>query len=219
MKRIISLLLIAMFIIGLSKAQSSDPKTKIEALEENLKKDPENVEFLLELGILYHHLAQEGNKDGIKRGEEIFKKLLEIDPENAQAYCWYGSLLTLKGKYATLPFNKIRFVNSGTKKMDKAVELAPDNITVRMIRANNSLSLPDFFHRLELAITDFEYLLLLKEKNPDLFSKDILVQIYFALGKAWQRKEDIARAKKYWQKVIGIDPDSKQGIEAKRLLK
>ena len=218
MRKIVSLILMAMCVISMSLAQNSDLKAQIEMLEKKVKSEPENKEYLLNLGILYHSLAQEGNKEGVQKGEEVFKKLLDIDSKNAQAYCWYGSLLTLKGKYASLPFNKVKFVNNGTKKMDKAVELAPDDIMVRMIRAQNSLGLPEFFQKLDVAINDFEHLLSLHKNKPKLFSKELLANIYFGLGIAWKRKDNPKKAEENWQKVIEIAPDSTEAKKAKELL-
>jgi len=201
-------------------AQSEIEKvqSRIKAFEDSLQMNPTNTRILLKLGVLYHKLGVQGDKKAVKKAEDLFKRLLELEPENAEAHSWYGSVLTLKGRDAWLPISKMRYVNSGIKEMDKAVQLAPDNITVRMIRANNSLALPELFHRTEVAITDFEYLLSLARKRPEEFNKTLLGEIYLKLGNAYRKKGDIIEARENWQKAIKISPDSKEAEKARKLL-
>jgi hypothetical protein len=82
-------------------------------------------------------------------------------------------------------------VNNGIEKIDRAVELASDNINVRMIRAHNSLNLPRAFHRIKIAITDFEHLLTLRQEKQQEFSKDLLAKIFLA----WKRLQEKRRYK------------------------
>jgi tetratricopeptide (TPR) repeat protein len=223
MKKLIYLIAILNLCIFSSLLLFSQSKTegfelRVKALEDSLKVAPESTQFLLELGILCHNVGTEGDKNAVKKSKKILEKLIKLEPENAEAHCWYGSVLTLNGRDAWFPLSKVKYVNDGIKEMDKAVKLAPDNITIRMIRANNNLALPDMFNRTEIAIADFEYLLSMKEEEPEIFEKDLLVEILLNLGNAYKKKGDLGKARKNWQKVTLIAPDSEEALEAKKLL-
>lgn len=202
----------------LPQNEAEDIQMQIAALKDSLRQEPENTGILLKLGILYHNLGVEGDKKAVKRAKKLFQKLLELDPQNAEALAWYGSVLTLRGRDVLFPVSKLGYVSNGIKKMDKAVELAPDNINVRMVRTHNSLNLPGIFHRTKIAITDFEHLLTLKEKRRQEFSKDLLAKIFFGLGNAYKKKEDTNKARENWQKAVEVLPDSMEAKMARKLL-
>jgi tetratricopeptide (TPR) repeat protein len=203
---------------ALAQNEPEDIQTQIETLKDSLRQEPENTEILLKLGILYHNLGVEGDKEAVKKAKNLFEKLLELEPQNVEALAWYGSVLTLRGRDVWFPVSKLSYVNNGIEKMDKAVELAPDNINVRMIRANNSLNLPGAFHRIEIAITDFEYLLTLSQKRQQAFSESLLTKIFLGLGRAYKKRGDIIKARENWQKAVELLPNSKEAEMARILL-
>lgn len=180
MASLVSILILAGVVNMASPSESE--------LQDRLKKEPENVEVLIELGKIYHHKGIDGDKKAVKQAEGLLKKAIKLESDNVEATAWYGSLLTLKGRDASFSILRLRYVNRGIKMLDVAVKKAPNNITLRMIRANNSLGLPGFFGRLDVAITDLEYLLKLKEKYPESFSDELLSQIHSLLDQAYQRK-------------------------------
>jgi len=193
MKKMLLILLCLILSFGMF---AENIEEKIEVLENILVKEPKNISALLELGKLYHSLAADGHKDAVPKAEKIFEEVLKIEPDNAEALVWYGSVLTLKGYYEWLPIMKLVYVWRGIEEMRKAVELDPDNPVVRLVRANTSLALPRFFMQLKVAVRDFEYLLMLYEKSPNKFSKDMLVNIYLGLEKAYKKIGDEEEAKK-----------------------
>jgi len=132
------------------KTTSSDSTAIM--LEKMIKKDPGNTALLMRAGMFFQQMGSSGDKKAVKKSEKIFKKLLKLEPDNAEAMCWLGSVLCLKGRDAKLPFNKVRFVNSGLKKMDRAVELDSGNISIRIIRGNTAYALPGFFNRMDTAV-------------------------------------------------------------------
>ena len=48
----------------------------------------------------------------------------------------------------------MRYVNEGTPLIDRAVNMAPDNVFVRMVRSDNSAGLPKMFGRNHFAKED-----------------------------------------------------------------
>lgn len=170
-----------------------------------------NVDSLLAIGKEYHNRALAGEKGALKRGEECFKKIIKCDSKNALAHAWFGSLLTIKGRDAEFPVMKMKYVNDGLKHIDRAVELEPENIEIRWLRAQNNLSLPYFFNRLDTAIVDLEFLY-------NNFSKDKYKALHW-LGKAYKQKGDIEKARQCWQTVIKEASDSLLVDDARTLLK
>ena len=163
---------------------------------------------LIDQGVVYHHKGASGDKKAVKEAERLFKKALLIEPKNPEVLAWYGSVLTMKGRDALFPISKLRYVDQGIEKIDEACKNAPDNINVRMVRAGNSLGLPGFFGRIDFAISDSEYLLKLREKSPELFTDEILSQIYLNLGMAYQRKGEKEKAKEALEKATELSTES-----------
>lgn len=202
----------------LPQNEAEDIQMQIAGFEDSLREEPENTKILLKLGILYHNLGVEGDKKAVNRAKDLFEKLLELEPQNVEALAWYGSVLTLRGRDVWFPVSKLKHVNNGIEKTDRAVELASDNINVRMIRAHNSLNLPRAFHRTKIAITDFEHLLTLRQEKQQEFSKALLAKIFLGLGNAYKKKEDIIKARENWQKAVEVLPDSMEAEMARKLL-
>ncbi|HBR09939.1 hypothetical protein LR021_03730 [Candidatus Bipolaricaulota bacterium] len=192
--------------------------TEIELLESRLVDDPTNISLLMQLGELYHSLAVDGERDAVQKADEMFAEILRIDPGNAEALAWRGSIYTLKARDAWFPITKLVYVYRGIGIMRRAVELAPDDIAVRMVRANTSMALPGFFGQLNTAIRDLEHLLALHEEDPEGFSNAVLADIYLALGKAREKAGDDKGARECWQKVISLVPGSDEAKEAMELL-
>ena len=220
MKKYIYLLILTFISFNFSNsyAGQKDKIDLIKTLEDSLKIAPNNSRLLLNLGILYHNAGSAGDEDAVERGEELLEKLVELEPENPDVHCWYGSVLTLVGRDAWLPFNKTRYVNKGTKEMDVAVKLAPDNVNIRMVRANNSLALPSFFNRIDTAIVDFEHLITMAEKNQKMFDNDFQSRIHLKLGYAYKKKGKLDKARESWKKSTELSPESDSGMKAKKLL-
>lgn len=220
MKHFFKITICLFFLISFSwpgvRQGMEQPDTAV--LEDSLKHDPENKVLLLKLAIQYHNLALRGDKDATEKAEDVLHKLLKLDSLDAEAYCWLGSLLTIKGRDAWLPVSKVIYVNDGIEALDKAVKLAPQNISIRLVRANNSLSLPGFFNRLDTAIVDFEYVAHLREKNSFILSDTVYADVLFNLGLALEKRGNEEQAINRWNQVIKLDADSQRGKEAKAKL-
>lgn len=200
------------------QAQQDMLHDQIQSYTDSLNADPGNTRAMLQLGIAYHNLGGAGDKKAVKQGVKILKQLLKIDPDNGEAHGWYGSILTMKGRDAWLPILSVWHVNEGCKAMDKAVELAPHNVTVRMIRGNNNLNLPGFFDRIDLAVEDFEYLVMLNERMSGRLGDAFIGGVHLNLGRAYQQIGQIQKAVENWQKVIEISPGSEAADTAKNLM-
>lgn len=168
-----------------------------------------NVDSILGIAKEYHNRAVAGEEGALKIAEQNFKRVLKVEPKNPVALVWFGSLLTIKGRDAAFPISKMKYVNEGLKYMDKAIKERPDCIEARWVRAQNNLSLPYFFSRIDTVIVDLEFLYN-NSQEPD---KALLL-----LGKAYKQKGEIEKAREYLNRVLKSN-DSTLVNEATRLLK
>ena len=215
----LSLIIFANLSFAYDFVGGKEAKQMIEELKLKLKDHPQEPKLLRDIGILYHNLGVEGDKKAVKEAFNYLERSCQLDPKDPLTLGYLGSTETLKARDTWNPINKIGFVKQGVKKIDKAIEMAPDEISLRFLRANNSLALPSFLHRDKFAKKDFEYLLRLSKKHPEKFDKDALSGTYLGLGMVYKREEDILRARELWKKVIEVNPDSRDAEEAERMLK
>jgi tetratricopeptide (TPR) repeat protein len=188
------------FFLSLSIGLNNVYASEIEELEKKLRKDPKNLSIIHQLAHIYHHKALHKEKGALRRAEKFFKKARKALPQDMVILAWYGSLLTIKARDAWFPPMKLYYLRRGISMLDKAVKSAKDNITIRMIRANNSLNLPAFTKRLNIAIEDFKYLLNIS-KNRDL-PKELLAQIHLGLVKVYIKKDNKEEAKRHLKEVF-----------------
>lgn len=204
--------LVGLLVFGAALAQQN-----VKELEAKLQQNPNDVATLVLLGRTFHDRGTAGDEDAVEKGFTYFDKALDLDPSNAVALAYRGSLWTMRGRDAWWPFTKPKHVEKGTDELDKAVEMAPDNITVRIVRGVNSLQLPSMFKRLPTGLKDFAYLL----AHPGFshFDAELQSTSYCWGGIAFERDNQINMAKELLGKAIAAAPDSDTARKAKEELK
>lgn len=206
--------LIFLFILTLGlQAQTS----KIDTLEGMLKSIPSiNVKF--QLALAYHDAVRvEENTDYSERAEILFEEILKEKPDHVEALVTYGSLKTLMGRDAFLPWNKMKYVEQGCDLMDKAVQMAPDNVRIRITRALNNINLPSFFNRITYCLEDFEFI----RKHPAFnhFNPALKQEIFYYSAKTFENNDQIAAAKEMYTEAITQDTENELAQKATESLK
>lgn len=125
----------------LSSLSEVDLTKKISELQARLKENPNDYDVLKGLGIAFHTKARK-EEASIPNAVEFLTKAYEMNKEDTETMCYLGSATTMMAKTTWNPMDKMRYVNDGTALMDKAVRKDPNNISVRMTRANNSKAFP-----------------------------------------------------------------------------
>jgi len=189
----------------------------LSELQAQVASSPHDVKALLNLGIAYHNQGSAGDKDAVDKGFSCLDTVLALDPTNAVALVYRGSLWTMRGRDAWWPFTRMSDVDKGIDEMDKAVDLEPDNVSVRLTRGINSVHLPSMFKRLGTALKDFSYLL----KSPSFphFDARLKSTIYYWAGCAYKQDGQKDRAKMYLQKAVEAAPESETAKNAQNELK
>lgn len=154
----------------------------IQKVEHDKKGDLSDVKKLKMLGIAYHNLAVLKVKGASQKAAAYLQKAHSLLPADDEVKAYLGSATTMVGRDSWNVFAKISIVNQGIKMMDEAVAEAPDNIVVRMVRANNSLELPEFLKRKNMAKKDFQYLKMLITKPSTDVEPDIRAEVFYQLG-------------------------------------
>ena len=200
-RRIVTILsLYSALTIGATAQQSAGE------IEKALQQKSNDVGTLVNLGKLCHEQGSTGDEQAVEKGIMVLDKALEIEKTNSMALVYRGSLWTMRGRDASDPFEKMKDVENGIDDMNKAVELAPDDISVRLVRGINSIQLPTFFNRLSTAIKDFSFLV----EDPRLSHLDVQLQatIYCWAGVAYKRDSQRIKAKELLEKAFSLSPNS-----------
>ena len=92
-----------------STIQGSEWAEAVAPLEFLISKEPENVGYLTQLGNVYNKL------DNGAKSEEIFARLIKLEPDNKDHYFYFGKALMEAGKYsqARTQFLKASEVGNG----------------------------------------------------------------------------------------------------------
>ena len=194
---------ISLLLFGALSAQPS----KLDSLEAVVKDDDKNIEAMLNLAIIYYNMvSKQENEEATERAEQLFKTILQIKKDHSEAMVYYGSLLTLKGRDAFLPWSKLSYVDEGCALMDEAVRLEPANVRLRIRRALNNIKLPDSFDRQAYYLEDFEFV----RNHPafNTFKPDFQQQILFYSAIAYQKNNEPQKSREMFQSVIDINKDS-----------
>lgn len=105
--------------------------------------------------------AVQGDGGAVKTASERFQALYDKEPDNVVLRAYLGSCLTLQGREALMPWNKMRLVEAGLAHLDKALgQLGPQHdapatggvppaMEARLVAASTYLKLPDLFHRFD----------------------------------------------------------------------
>jgi tetratricopeptide (TPR) repeat protein len=171
-------------------------KVRAAELQQRLDQSPSDYETLRDLGIVYYAAALRDSKAYAKKAIQYLDQTYQKKAEDAEVLCCLGTAYTLLAKDASDLSSITSNVNKGIGFMDKAVRMDPDNISVRLIRANNSKSLPKFLNRRSVAYEDFERLASLFEKKPGV-SPSLKVSVYQNLAALYKEDGDAAKAQKY----------------------
>ena len=130
----------------------------MDTISAELTRTPDKVEALKIAGILLHQIARnDPQREDVERAERHLKRARELSPDDHEIAAWLGSVTTMKALFETDPGRQTLWVKVGAKLMDAAVKAVPDNLVVRLVRANNSIELPAFLRRARFGVEDFDY--------------------------------------------------------------
>jgi tetratricopeptide (TPR) repeat protein len=188
-------------------------KAPRDSVEAGLRADT-SLAAKFKAAVFYHDLAR-ANPDGRdrKRSQTLFGEILGTHPGSAEALAYLGSLSTLEGRDAHLPWNKIRYVKKGCALMDQAVAEDSTNAMVRLIRFQNNFQLPDFFNRRPFVAADLAYLRRAEVLTG--LSPRNRGQVLFYSGKLDEKTNRVPEARGFYRQAMDSgDPEFRAQAEA-----
>jgi tetratricopeptide (TPR) repeat protein len=174
-----------------------------------------------------------GNEEALDRAMNLTETTLAENPKHAEALVWHGAgLLFRSGKL----FQKQDFPNAmpmyqrALKELDTAVELAPDNIGVRIPRGAALMvaarSTPDPTRArplFERAASDFQHAYDLQSSRFDKLGDHSKSELLMGLADTYYRLGDETRASLYFEKLLAMgkasphEPEAKEWLATKKL--
>lgn len=86
--------------------------------------------------------ARKGNESATKRTYSRLRDLMKKEGESNLLLSFLGSTTAMMARHASLPWKKLSLAKEGSKLMDKAVQNAPKDIMIRLVRAHTYLYFP-----------------------------------------------------------------------------
>lgn len=163
-----------------------------------------------------------GNSEALERGMKICTDTLASDPKNAEALVWHGAgEFFLSGQaFRTGDSEKgLNLYQSGIKKMDEAVALAPDKPAVRIPRGATLLTASRFVPPdqarplIEKGLSDFEHTLEIQASYFDQLGTHPRGELLFGLAEGYGRLGNEEKARLYFER---IETELKDSPYAKR---
>jgi signal transduction histidine kinase len=193
--------------LGVWQQSQQMQRDYIELLKQKAAAAPHDLALQLNLGRAWHWLALSSDELAVIEGEKVFRQILARDPDNAVALAYVGSMLGLKIGFHLIPENQIGEVAThATAALDRAVQLAPDAIEVRITRGYVSLHTPSVAGRDAFAIEDFTHLLKLFSQTHSNNARRAEMQL--ALGDAYRKTGQLAQARAQWEQARTLAPGS-----------
>ena len=168
-----------------------------------------------------------GDAARMARAMDVCERALAENPRHAEALVWHGSGLTFQSGMA---FQKgdaqagMDLFVRGTREMDDAVALAPDNVGVRIPRGallfQATRNMPPAMAKplLEKAVSDYERTLELQASYFDTLGDHPKGELLFGLAEGYSRLGQLDQARMYFERLTRDAPNSGQTPKAKEWL-
>lgn len=169
----------------------------------------------------------EADEAALERAMRLCEETLARDPDHAQAMVWHGAGVILRARAAFQAHRRdegIRLWQQGLAEMDRAVELAPDDVGTRIPRGATLLAAAPFVPEaqrialLDKGLSDYEEVLRLQQPYFDRLSRHARSQLLHGLADGWHRRGDTERARAYFARLAEVAGDSAYGERARAYL-
>ena len=168
-----------------------------------------------------------GDAAALQRGLATCEKILAENPKHAEALVWHGMGLLVQSRFEfekNNPQGAVTLSQKGIAEMDRAVELEPNNLGVRIPRGaalrDATQQMPPFMSEplLERARTDFQYTFETQKDNLPT-SEHPLGELLQALGDIYSRQGKADEAGKYYGMIPERLPNTEYARRATEWMK
>jgi hypothetical protein len=152
-----------------------------------------------------------GDSAALARAMAKTEETLAAEPKHPEALVWHGAGLYVKGGQSFRTNDReagMRLVAQGIGEMDQAVELAPDNVSVRVVRGSVLLAStrtmsasPMKQSLLEKGVADYEHTLKLQTDYFDRLGVHPSGELLFGLAEGSDRLGNKTAARQYFERI------------------
>jgi hypothetical protein len=143
--------------------------------------------------------ALAGDKSATEKCIEALEAIVRAQPQNQLAHVYLGSSYTLRSRDLAIGPEKLRLLRQGIAVMDAAVQAAPEDVQVRLVRALTDEALPFFAGRGEMARAEFFALAEMEANALARIGARDWQLLYLHAGQVAQKEGDKERAAKYFR--------------------
>lgn len=163
----------------------------------------------------YFH-GLEGDRTAELRASDEFSALERERPHDATILAYNGSLELLEAAHTWAFWNKHKLATEGLEKIDRSVQLAPDNLEVRFIHGATTFHLPFFYHRKQQAESDFAFIAPRAESAAQngVLPRPLAASALDYYGQILADRNDARGARTAFQTAVRIDSASPGGRDA-----
>lgn len=163
------------------------------------------------LYLSWHNQCLELDIDTIDKHIAKFEAVIGKDPDDYLAQAYLGSAYAIRAKVSFWPPTKLSNLKHGQKLINNAVDSAPDNTRVRMVRAIAYYRVPKFFGCRPISLSDFDHIIPKALKGTlGLTTLERQALLYYAsLAYADDNQESLAQ--QCSSKCQSLDPNSEYG--------
>jgi tetratricopeptide (TPR) repeat protein len=182
-----------------SPAHSDQSKADLGVMESALSADPESLRTASEyrLAVIRAHEYD--------RAIAFFEKLVADHPQSANAWLNYGYAYVDKIPAAG-SISQVILANNALTRFSKSIELRKSWLAL-YTRGNSYLYWPKIFGRAPLGVADLEEAMALTRSGP---RKSVYARNYVALGDAYWKTEQPAKARAIWEEGARLFPGEPQ---------
>lgn len=169
-----------------------------------------------------------GDNAALERGMKKSEQAIQADPKNAEALVWHGAGLYYKGGQAFRNGDSNagqELVMKGISEMDRAVELAPDDVGVRVPRGavllQSTLFMPESPFRtplIEKGLADYERVLEIQKNGFEKLGVHPRGELLFGIAEARGRLGNDAGAREIFERIKRELPASSYSRRADQFL-
>jgi tetratricopeptide (TPR) repeat protein len=171
---------------------AEEPSRPIEEIQKDLEANPEDAAKLTELGKAYLDAGD------LVKAEAAFREAITLGPEEPDTYRWLA--ITLGQSISEEVYDErihqdtdwaTRLAFEMVELLDKAVEIAPEDMETRLFRGVVDIQMPFFTGKIDQGMADLQ--MVMDSDAPE----DLKAEAAYWLGYAFQKK-----ATTYWIKVL-----------------
>lgn len=182
---------------------------------------PDDAAARVALAKLLHYKAGRGDDKARREAYKLWEQLQKANPDDPVAAAYRGSSVLQSAPHAWAPWKKGELAKQGVVMLNEAVEAAPDDLEVRLIRGLSTAKLPADFGLAEQSQADVAAVAAMAPEAADehgTLSPDLAAAALYAHGVNRLIADDPAAAAELWRTAVTRWPDSPAARDADHAL-